>query len=304
MTSAAFEVHGHRGARGHRPENTLAGFAYALELGVSALEFDVGITRDDVPVVFHDYVLTAHIARLNGRWIEDGPPLRSLPLAELAAYDVGRLNPASDYATKFPNQRPVDGERIPTLAGVLTNGTDTVKFNIEAKSTPEVAGLTAPPARIAACLVEAIDSTALRGRCMVQSFDWRVPLAVQKLAPAVTLGFTSVAQPWYDTLWPDKTETSPWLAGHDPKAHAGSVPRLIAALGGAVWLPYFGEVTRANLDEAHALGLRVVVWTVNDSDDMHRLIELGVDGITTDYPDRLRRVAQAQGLAVPAPAHP
>jgi glycerophosphoryl diester phosphodiesterase len=301
-----FELHGHRGARGHRPENTLTGFAYALAQGVSALEIDVGITKDNVPVVHHDYSLSPHIARRDGKWIETEPPLRSLTLAEVAEYDIGRLDPDSAYAADYPSQHAVDGERIPTLAEVLelalASGNDTLRFNIEAKSTPLVANVTAPPELIAECMLQAIDTAAVRERCIVQSFDWRVVLAVQKLAPDVNLGLTTVSQPWYDTLWRNKVEKSPWLAGCDLNAFGGSLPRLAAELGASEWLPYFGEVTPDNLAEAHALGVRVIVWTVNEADDMQRLIDMGVDGITTDYPDRLRTVAAARGISLPPPA--
>ncbi|MDH3712943.1 MAG: glycerophosphodiester phosphodiesterase [Gammaproteobacteria bacterium] len=306
MKKFPFELHGHRGARGYRPENTLASFKYALAQGVSALEIDVGITKDDVPIVHHDYTLSPHLARRNGKWIETEPPLRSLALAELAEYDIGRLDPDSAYATDYPSQRAVDGERIPTLADVLelalARGNDTLRFNIEAKSTPLVADITAPPELIAECMLRVIDDAAIRERCIVQSFDWRVVLAVQKLAPGLNLGLTTVSQPWYDTLWRGRPEKSPWLAGYDLTAFGGSLPRLAAELGASEWLPYFGEVTPDNLDEAHALGVRVIVWTVNETDDMQRLIAMGVDGITTDYPDRLRAVAAAQGISLPAPA--
>lgn len=306
MPSPRFELHGHRGARGHRPENTLASFSHALSLGVSALEIDVGITKDDIPVVHHDYALSPHLARRNGKWIESEPPLRTLTLAELTEYDIGRLDPDSAYAADFPKQRAVDGERIPTLAGVLelalATGHDALRFNIEAKSTPLLPDVTAPPELIAECMLGVIDDAGIRDRCIVQSFDWRVVLEVHKLAPDLSVGLTTVGQPWYDTLWRDRADKSPWLAGFDLDAFGGSVPRLAAELGATEWLPYFGEVTQENLDQAHALGIGVMVWTVNEPDAMQRLIGIGVDGITTDYPDRLRTVAAAQGIPLPPPS--
>jgi len=305
VQQSRFELHGHRGARGYRPENTLASFAHALALGISALEIDVGITKDDVPVVHHDYALSPHLARRNGKWIETEPPLRTLTLAELAEYDIGRLDPSSAYAADFPDQEAVDGERIPTLAAVLevalATGHDALRFNIEAKSTPLVAGITAPPEFIAERIVQVIDDAGIRDRCIVQSFDWRVVLEVQKLAPELSLGLTTVGQSWYDTLWRGRSEKSPWLAGYDLDAFGGSLPRLAAELGATEWLPYFGEVTRENLAEAHALGIGVMVWTVNQPGDMQRLIDMGIDGITSDYPDRLRTVAAGKGMQLPPP---
>ncbi len=303
MSQRPFELHGHRGARGLWPENTLAGFTRTVALGVSALEIDVGFTRDDVPVVHHDYMLSPHSARRDGKWIKQAPPLRTLSLAELSDYDVGRLDPASDYAGQFPHQLAVDGERVPTLGEVLdlalAAGNEALQFNIEAKSTPLVADLTAPPALIAEHIVAAIDARGLRERCMVSSFDWRVVLAAQALAPDLHLGVTTVEQSWYDTLWRDRPQPSPWLAGTDLAACDGSVPKLAARLGIGAWVPYYGEVTEENVAQAHALGLRVIVWTVNGIGAMRRLIALGIDGITTDYPDRLRTVAGAAGVGLP-----
>lgn len=78
------------------------------------------------------------------------------------------------------------------------------------------------------------------------------------------------------------------------------MPRTIKAAGGAVWSPYFGDVTAALVTEAHTQGLRVVVWTVNKPEDMARMIEIGIDGIISDRPDLLRQVVGEKGLALPA----
>ena len=91
-----------------------------------------------------------------------------------------------------------------------------------------------------------------------------------------------------------------WTAGFSPADHGGSLPRTIKAAGGAVLSPYFGDVTEAVVSEAHTLGLRIVVWTVNKREDMARMIELGVDGIISDRPDLLRQVAGEKGIALPA----
>lgn len=91
-----------------------------------------------------------------------------------------------------------------------------------------------------------------------------------------------------------------WTAGFSPADHGGSLPRTIKAAGGAIWSPYFGDVTAALVAEAHTLGLRIVVWTVNKPEDMAHMIEIGVDGIISDRPDLLRQVAGEKGIALPA----
>src|SRR5256885_2649481 len=146
-----FDLEGHRGARGLWPENTLVGFARAMELGVSALELDCAVTRDAVVVVSHDPQLNPDCTRdARGRFLASaGPPIFTLSYAQLQSYDVGRLRPGSAYAARFPQQQPVDGERIPSLADVLTlvrtRGRGRVRVALEVKTFPEQPELTPAP---------------------------------------------------------------------------------------------------------------------------------------------------------------
>ena len=157
MTS--FDLQGHRGARGLRPENTLAGFEFALELGVSTLELDCAITADGVVVVSHDPVLNPdHTRDEQGRFLDSaGPPIATLTWEQLQRYDVGRLRPGTSYAARFPDQQAVDGERIPRLADVFalarSRGDADVRFNVETKLSPDQPGLTVPPEPFAQAVV-------------------------------------------------------------------------------------------------------------------------------------------------------
>src|SRR5256885_196251 len=146
-----FDLQGHRGARGLWPENTLVGFARAVGLGGSALGLDCAGTRDAVVVVRHDPQLNPDCTRdARGRFLASaGPPIFTLSYAQLQSYDVGRLRPGSAYAARFPQQQPVDGERIPSLADVLTlvrtRGRGRVRVAIEVKTLPEQPQLTPAP---------------------------------------------------------------------------------------------------------------------------------------------------------------
>jgi len=100
------------------------------------------------------------------------------------------------------------------------------------------------------------------------------------------------------TVFRDKA--SEWTAGFNPAEHERSTPRTIKAAGGAIWSPYLRDLTPELVSESHALGLKVVVWTVNQPADMARLIEMGVDGIISDRPDLLRQAAREEGIALPA----
>ena len=306
LPAAAFDLQGHRGARGLAPENSLPAFATALGLGVTTLEFDTVVTRDDRVVVGHDPVLLPKIVRdAEGRFLAaPGPAVRTLGFDELRRYDVGRINPADRYAQQFPDQKPVDGTRMPALEEVFAlvgrSGNSAVRFNIETKSDPTKPDLTPPPEAFADRLVAAIRQAGMADRTTVQSFDWRTLKRVGVVAPEIPRVCLTAEQRWLDNVQIGRPGPSPWTAGLDVDDFAGSVPRLVQAAGCAVWSPTFADLTAARLAEARSLGLKVVVWTVNDPAEMARLIDLGVDGIISDYPDRLREAAKAKGLALPA----
>lgn len=304
--AAAFDLQGHRGARGLAPENTLLAFARALSIGVTTLEMDAGLTRDGVVVIIHDRRLNPDIARgPGGRWLTGRPPLvRDLTLRELQRFDVGRIRPGTDYSRRFPDQRREDGVRIPTLAEVFeltrrARNTE-VRFNVETKLSPEAPDEAAPPEEFARALIAVVREHGMAARTMIQSFDWRTLAIVQKEAPEIATSYLSSEQAGSDNILAGRPEDSPWTAGIKYGAH-GSVPRMVAAAGGRIWSPNYLDLDPARVKEAKALGLKILPWTVNDRADMARLIDWGVDGIITDYPDRLREVMAQKGLPLPRP---
>ena len=307
MTASAYslDIQGHRGARGLMPENTLPAFAHALALGVTTLELDCAITQDGVVVVSHDSILNPDITRgPDGEWLtQDGPPIRQLTYDELQRYDVGRIKPGSAYAARFPRQQAVDGARIPRLAEVFAlarkAGNATVRFNIETKLSPLHPARTAPPEVFARALTALIINEKMERRATIQSFDWRTLAIVQQEAPDISTVYLTAQQNFTDNILAGQTE-SPWMPGTHVSRFGGSIPRLVKAAGGAGWSPPYTEVSAESVKEAQALGLKVVVWTVNDEADMRRMIAWGVDGIISDHPDLLRKVAGEQGLALPA----
>jgi glycerophosphoryl diester phosphodiesterase len=302
LPALAFDLQGHRGARGLAPENTLAAFRTALALGVTTLELDLGVTADGQVVVMHDQRLNPNLTRdAAGQWLADmGPPVHTLTLAALQGHDVGRLKPGTRYALGFPEQRAADGEHVPTLdalfALVRERGNTRVRFNIETKLTPLNPELAPEPLAFARALLAVVDRHGLRQRVTVQSFDWRTLRAVQQLAPGVATVALTSQQPSLNNV-----ADARWTAGLKLADQGGSVPKLVQAVAAGTWSPFHGDLTEPALKEAHALGLLVVPWTVNDAPTMERLIAWGVDGIITDYPDRLRTVMARAGLPLPAP---
>jgi glycerophosphoryl diester phosphodiesterase len=302
---AAFDLQGHRGARGLLPENTLPAFARALSLGVSTLELDLGLTKDGVLVVGHDPHLNGDVARgPDGQWLAGkGPAIFSLTFAELQRYDVGRLRPGSPYGARFAEQKGIDGTRMPRLADVLAlaerAGNRGVRFNVETKLDPRDPAATATPEAFADAIAALIRERGLVSRVTVQSFDWRSLGRIRERAPEIERACLTSEQPGDDTLQAATPGPKAWLLGLDPSTFAGSTPRLVAAAGAQVWSPNFKDVTPARVQEAHALGLKLLPWTVNERADMQRLLDLRVDGLITDYPDRLRAVMTERGLSLP-----
>lgn len=274
---------GHRGARGLFPENTLDGFRRTLALGVDGIEIDVAMTADGVPMVSHDPALNRDITRLGGEWLPArGPLIRDLRAADLAAFDVGRIRPGSAYAALYPDQDPIDGARIPTLAETLALPT---RFTVEMKTIASHREWTVAPEAMAEAVAAAADAAGAAGRIVVQSFDWRGPRHLRRLRPDLT----------YAWLTSEETVARArlWWDGPVPEDFAGSLPRAVAAEGGSIWSPAFAGLTADLIAEAQGLGLLVIPWTVNRAADMRRLTGWGVDGLITDRPDIGRQILDA-----------
>lgn len=299
-----FDLQGHRGARGLWPENTLGGFERALALGVSTVELDCAMTRDGVVVISHDPRLNPeHTRDERGQFLaRPGPVICETAYAELARYDVGRIRPGSDYARAHPLQQPIDGERIPRLADLFTLverlGDRSVRFNIEVKMFPLQPELSAGPEPFVQALIGVIDAAGVGARCTVQCFDWRVLNVMHRLRPGAATGALTDQQGADDTLFLDAAAPSPWLGGLDARAFAGSVPRLAQASGAKTWSPDYLDLRAGQVGEAHALGLLVVPWTVNEPTDMQSLLAMDVDGLITDRPDLLRELLIDQRCGV------
>ena len=295
----ALDLQAHRGGRGLRPENTLAAFENAIRMGVTTLELDIGITADGVAVISHEPALYPGTTRdADGRWLkEPGPLVRSLTLAEVQRYDVGRLNPELAYGKPFASQQAVDGQRIPTLASLFALvkqlGANDVQFDIETKIFPHRPNDTVSPEVVRRHALAAIRAAGMTRRVMIQSFDWRTLALVQRLEPGLRTVYLTI-----EGRNSNNVQDPAWTAGRMARDYA-SVPDMVKAAGGKVWAPNFNNIDASSAQRAHDLGLQLVPWTVNEAADMRRLIDWGVDGIITDYPDRLREVMRERGLALP-----
>jgi glycerophosphoryl diester phosphodiesterase len=251
-------VHGHRGCRAVRPENTLAAFEHALKVGVDALEMDVCVTDDDVLVASHDPTLNPVICRgPGGAAIEPQIAIRSLRYAELARYDCGSArNP--DY----PHQVLTPGLRIPRLDEVLRMGASSKAwFNIETKMR-ERPDLAPSPERFAELVLQAVRRHGVESRTILQSFDYRSLRAMKRLAPKMPLAAL------------DDIGKQDWLT-------------LARQAEATIISPRHDFVTSQKVRAAHAAGLEVVAWTANRPEQWRRVVDAGVDAIITDDPEAL-----------------
>jgi glycerophosphoryl diester phosphodiesterase len=305
---ATFELQGHRGARGLKPENTLPGFEVALDVGVTSIETDVHLTRDAVPVLYHDETISPRLCRLRrGQSAPDPathPPVSTVTLAELRAYRADRNPdrrrfPAQDRsvtprARRFARQHGLDPYTPPTLAELFlfTAGyaedetkTDdqrqrarTVAFDLELKRVPYYPELIGDefdgeaPGLLERRVVEAIEAAHVAYRTAVRSFDHRAVRALRRLEPRVSAAVLIA-------------ETAP------------TDPQELAQLADAgTYCPDYRFLDEAQVRRCHTDGVRVIPWTVNDDADWLRLLDWGVDGITTDYPDRLADLLRRRGV--------
>lgn len=266
MADAAprIQVHGHRGARAVRPENTLPAFEYAISMGADFLELDLAVTKDGVLVVSHDPTMNRKICQ----GPEGEAAIHKLTLAQVREWDCGALkNP------EFKNQQPVPGAKVPTLDEVLDLAPKgAFGFNIEIKSDPKHPELQPEPRVFAQLVADAVRKHKLEKRVMIQSFDFRTLRPMKEIAPELQLSAL------YGGMPKDLVEIS---------KEAG---------GTAMVSPHYLLVTKGKVEKAHAAGIQVVPWTVNSAGGWDRMIGDGVDAIITDDPAALIEHLKAKGL--------
>jgi glycerophosphoryl diester phosphodiesterase len=299
ISAIAGDVHvvGHRGAAGLLPENTLAGFHKAIELGVDTIELDIHLTSDNEAVVYHDSRLNPAITRdADGKWIKERHLIKELTLSEVQSYDVGKLNRWTGYARKYPDQESVEGQHIPTLQEVvqlIKRTSEKTRLFIELKFSPLKPEQTKSREEISNVVAKIVKSEEIAERVAVISFDWKVLMYFQKIMPQVPTGYVTTAKRGRDTIQKDESGASPWMGGLDIDTF-DSIPEAVKHAGGAYWLPnYYHAVGNSEnihseiIEKTHANGLEVFVWTPDSKSDMEKLLKRGVDGIITNRPDIL-----------------
>ncbi|WP_246256800.1 glycerophosphodiester phosphodiesterase family protein [Amycolatopsis anabasis] len=310
-----FDIQAHRGGIGLTVESTLASFETALELGVTTLELDLQITADGREVITHDRKTTPAKCRDTAPATPGDPAfpyvgkyVKDLTFAQVRTLDCGSLRQPN-----FPNQQLSPGAKMPTLAEVFDlarrHRAWGIRFNIETKVEAAAPRETAPREWFVHRAAHEINRSGFARNVTIQSFDWGALMLMREVAP--WLPTVALTQPEF--LQAGKPGKSPWLGGLDIDDFGGSPVRAVKSFGARALSPVHGNpqggtvndpgyqpfTTKALVGEAHRAGLKVIPWTVDDPATMHKLIDDGVDGIITDYPDRLREVAAARGFRLP-----
>lgn len=295
------KIYGHRGARGDLPENTLESFKYLFDNGINAYETDILISKDLVPVITHDFRLDPSLTKdKEGNWIKDeNIKIFDLTYDEISNFDVGSLNKLTRYGRRFVNQRSLENQKIPKLSELLElsskNVLQNLLINLEIKSTPDEKNLTPDPKDLVQIVLNEINNSNLKDKIIISSFDWRILREVKKQSPEIPRAYLTFQQEKGMKIKKTIYSKSPWI-DHIPLTIVYDLPKIIKELGGSAWHPYYKDINKKAVKDAHDNNLPVNVWTVNDEDDMLKMIEYGVDGIMTDYPLRLKNLCEKRSI--------
>ncbi len=295
------KIYGHRGARGDLPENTLESFKYLFKNNINAYETDILISKDLIPVITHDFRLDPSFTKDNeGNWITDeNIIIFDLSYDELLKFDVGSLNKLSRYGRRFVNQKTLENQKIPKLSELLElsskNKSENLLINLEIKSTPDEENLTPTPEEMVKLVMKEVNKSNLQNKIIISSFDWRTLTEIKNLYPEISRAYLSFLQQAGIKIKNTIYNRSPWMS-YLPFFEKYELPKIIKSQGGKALHPYHKDITKKLVDISHQQDLPVNVWTVNEENDMLKMIEYGVDGIMTDYPLRLKELCDKENI--------
>jgi glycerophosphoryl diester phosphodiesterase len=292
-----FDLQAHRGGIGLTVESTLKAFGKALELGVTTLELDLQITKDGREVITHDRRTNPEKCLDTAPAFPGDPdfPYAGKYVKDLTFAQVRTLDCGSTRWSQYPDQELSPGARMPTLAELFDlarrHRAWGVRFNIETKVEAAAPHETAPREQFVQRAVREIRRSGFLENVTVQSFDWGTLMRLREVEPRIPL--VALTQPEF--LRPG----SPWTGGLNLDDFGGSVARAVRSFGAKALSPVHTMTTKELVTEAHGQSLAVIPWTVDDESRMHEMIDTGIDGLITDYPDRLRKVLKERGFQLP-----
>lgn len=311
-----FDLEAHRGGRDVRPENTLYSYAYAIELGATSIECDMQLTKDGQIVMSHNPILNSDITRdENGNYIENNKyDIRLMTVDELKKFDVGVMDPnCGEYYDLHGKTQFTYDAKIPTLEELMqliqSYGDKNIVLNIETKSYPDPASAgyknNADPKKFVEIFNNIVKKYDMEDRVVLQSFDWQTLIEMKKLNPNISTSALWQEQPSWgrdsESLRRYEKKKSSWLGGLDIKDYQGNPVKAAHAIGADIISPYYTEISKQDVDEAHSLGMKVVPWTVNNEKDMNMLLDMGIDGIISDKPWLLKQVLEKRNIKLHTP---
>jgi glycerophosphoryl diester phosphodiesterase len=263
-------IQGHRGARGLFPENTLIGFVEAAGLGVDILEMDVVISKDLKVVVSHEpWMNEVFCSKPEGDEIENDSAVKynlfKMDHVQIKEFDCGlRGNPEFPFQKKIAAYKPLLSEVISEVERFITTWhLKPVQYNIEIKSEVSGDGIYHPePGEFVKLVYDEISKLYISDRVILQSFDVRILHKIRETDPEIRTGLLVESEA--------DLEKDLKRLGFHPYSYN----------------PHFSLASTQLVNELHRLNIQIAVWTVNDPEDMRRFIEIGVDSIITDYPDK------------------
>jgi glycerophosphoryl diester phosphodiesterase len=311
-----FDLQAHRGGLGLVVESTLASFANGLETGVSTLEMDVQVTRDGQAVITHDRQVSGK------KCVDTGPAYAGDPsypyvgkyVVHLTLAQVRTLDCGSRTLPEFPGQRPSPGARMPLLTEVFDlvhrYHAYGVKLNVETKVEAGAPQETAPREQFVQVVAGLVRQSRLLRQVTIESFDWGALMRMRQVEPRLPIVALTNGQQFLQVGVPGR---SPWLGGIDIDDFGGDLVKAAHSFGADAISPVHGApqdgkvtdpryepyTTAAMVREAHAYGIKVIPWTVDDKATIEKLMADGVDGLITDYPDRVRQVMASHGMRLP-----
>ena len=311
-----FDLEAHRGGRDVRPENTLYSYAYAIELGATSIECDMQLTKDGQIVMSHNPILNSDITRdENGNYIENNKyDIRLMTVDELKKFDVGVMDPnCGEYYDLHGKTQFTYDAKIPTLEELMqliqSYGDKNIVSNIETIFYPDPTSAeyrnNADPKKFVEIFNNIVKKYDMEDRVVLQSFDWQTLIEMKKLNPNISTSALWQKQPSWgrdsESLRRYEKKKSSWLGGLDIKDYQGNPVKAAHAIGTDIISPYYTEISKQDVDEAHSLGMKVVPWTVNNEKDMNMLLDMGVDGIISDKPWLLKQVLEKRNIKLHTP---
>ena len=269
-----FTIHGHRGCRGLLPENTIPAFYKAIDIGCHFLEMDVVVTKDKEILVSHEPWLNHEICLA-----PDGQQLtpeneKSYNLYQMTYAQIRQIDCGSIGHPRFPQQVSMRTYK-PSLRDMIDamerytqqNGLLPIAYNIEVKRLPEDDGIFHPDGvEFSTLIIDILKEKNVLHRAMFQSFDIECMRVAHQIAPDLSLSFLVDNDKDIQSNFQDLGFQTP------------------------IYGPYFQQIDQNMMDYANAHNIKVIPWTVNEKEDMHRLIDLGVAGLISDYPQRVVEV--------------